>query len=73
LKNNQHRVVDYVLVPKGQAGVALEVVTDRLKHHSILVDDHPVSARYSNGSFVIDTDIEGTPVSMQPHPIPLTV
>lgn len=73
LKNNPHRVADYVLVPKGQAGVALEVVTDRLKHHSILVDDHPVSARYSNGSFVIDTDIEGTPVSMQPHPIPLTV
>ncbi|ETY74204.1 DNA topoisomerase IV subunit A [Lactiplantibacillus fabifermentans] len=73
LKNNPHRVADYLLIDSQQSGVALEVLTDHLKRHSILSDDHPVSARYSNGSFVIDTDIEGVPVAMQLHPIPLTV
>lgn len=73
LKNNPHRVVDYVLVASDVNGVALDVLTDRGKHHSILNDDHPTSARYSNGSFVVDTDTEGEPVSMQIHPIPLTV
>lgn len=73
LKNNPHRVVDYVLVASDANGVALDVLTDRGKHHSILNDDHPTSARYSNGSFVVDTDTEGEPVSMQIHSIPLTV
>ncbi|MCW1910341.1 DNA topoisomerase IV subunit A [Lactiplantibacillus paraplantarum] len=73
LKNNPHRVADYVLVANNANGVALDVLTDRGKHHSILNDDHPVSARYSNGSFVVDTDTEGEPVAMQIHPIPLTV
>ncbi|MBY8574126.1 DNA topoisomerase IV subunit A [Lactiplantibacillus plantarum] len=73
LKNNPHRVVDYVLVASDANGVALDVLTDRGKHHSILNDDYPTSARYSNGSFVVDTDTEGEPVSMQIHPIPLTV
>ncbi|RRK10958.1 DNA topoisomerase IV subunit A [Lactiplantibacillus garii] len=73
LKNNPHRVADYVLIDGTATGVALEVLTDRGKRHSILSDDHPVSARYSNGSFVIDTDTEGTPVTMQRHPVPLTV
>ncbi|MCJ2384361.1 DNA topoisomerase IV subunit A [Lactiplantibacillus plantarum] len=73
LKNNPHRVADYVLVTNDANGVALDVLTDRGKHHSILNDDHPTSARYSNGSFVVDTDTEGEPVSMQIHPIPLTV
>ncbi|RUS43441.1 DNA topoisomerase IV subunit A [Lactiplantibacillus plantarum] len=73
LKNNPHRVADYVLVASDANGVALDVLTDRGKHHSILNNDHPTSARYSNGSFVVDTDTEGEPVSMQIHPIPLTV
>ncbi len=73
LKNNPHRVADYVLVASDANGVALDVLTDRGKHHSILNDDHPTSVRYSNGSFVVDTDTEGEPVSMQIHPIPLTV
>ncbi|AMO29673.1 DNA topoisomerase IV subunit A [Lactiplantibacillus plantarum] len=73
LKNNPHRVADCVLVASDANGVALDVLTDRGKHHSILNDDHPTSARYSNGSFVVDTDTEGEPVSMQIHPIPLTV
>ncbi|MCG0747088.1 DNA topoisomerase IV subunit A [Lactiplantibacillus plantarum] len=73
LKNNPHRVADYVLVASDANGVALDVLTDRGKHHSILNDDHPTSARYSNGSFVVDTDTEGEPVSMQIHPIPLMV
>ncbi|EQM55450.1 DNA topoisomerase IV subunit A [Lactiplantibacillus plantarum EGD-AQ4] len=73
LKSHPHRVADYVLVAADASGVALDVLTDRGKHHSILSDDHPVSARYSNGSFVVDTDTEGEPVSMQVHPIPLTV
>ncbi|VDG19411.1 DNA topoisomerase IV subunit A [Lactobacillus plantarum JDM1] [Lactiplantibacillus mudanjiangensis] len=73
LKSNPHRIADFTLIAAGRVGVALEVLTDRGKHHSILSDDHPVSARYSNGSFVLDTDSEGVPVAMQPHPIPLTV
>ncbi|MBQ0837205.1 DNA topoisomerase IV subunit A [Lactiplantibacillus pentosus] len=73
LKSHPHRVADYVLVAADASGVALDALTDRGKHHSILSDDHPVSARYSNGSFVVDTDTEGEPVAMQVHPIPLTV
>ncbi|WP_338211141.1 DNA topoisomerase IV subunit A [Lactiplantibacillus paraxiangfangensis] len=73
LKSNPHRIADYVLLDGTAKGVALDVLTDRGKHHSILSDDHPVSARYSNGSFVVDTDTEGTPVTMQLHPVPLTV
>ncbi|MDC6396299.1 DNA topoisomerase IV subunit A [Lactiplantibacillus pentosus] len=73
LKSHPHRVADYVLVAADASGVALDVLTDRGKHHSILSDDHPVSARYSNGSFVVDTDTEGEPVAMQVHSIPLTV
>ena len=73
LKSNPHRIADYVLLDGTATGVALDVLTDRGKHHSILSDDHPVSARYSNGSFVVDTDTEGTPVTMQLHPVPLTV
>ncbi|WP_047999739.1 DNA topoisomerase IV subunit A [Lactiplantibacillus herbarum] len=73
LKNNPHRVADYVLLDAGSTGTALDVLTTRDKHHSILSDDHPVSARYSNGSFVVDTDVEGEPLTMELHPIPLTV
>ncbi|MFB9769479.1 DNA topoisomerase IV subunit A [Lactiplantibacillus modestisalitolerans] len=73
LKNHPHRIVDDILIAGQETGVALDVLTARGKHHSILSDDHPVSARYSNGSFVIDTDTEGVPVSIQIHPVPLTV
>ncbi|AVK60407.1 DNA topoisomerase IV subunit A [Lactobacillus sp. CBA3605] len=73
LKSKPHQIADYVLIDAQQSGVALEVLTDHYKRHSILSDEHPVSARYSNGSFVIDTDKEGTPVSIQVHPVPLTV
>ncbi|CAM3148221.1 DNA topoisomerase IV subunit A [Lactiplantibacillus plajomi] len=73
LKNNPHRVADDVIIAGGTSGTALEVLTDRGKRHTILADEHPVSARYSNGSFVIDTDTEGTPLTMQEHPVPLTV
>lgn len=68
LKNNPHRVVDFTeLVPNA----VLEIRTSRELLHDIVADEHPLSGRYSNGSFVIDVDSEGQPESMVVKPAPV--
>ncbi|WP_412990323.1 DNA topoisomerase IV subunit A [Pediococcus siamensis] len=70
LKKSPHRVVDFVQLT---AHAVLEVRTSRDSIHDIIADEHPVSGRYSNGSFVIDTDSEGEPLSMVLKAVPVIV
>ncbi|QOP72714.1 DNA topoisomerase IV subunit A [Pediococcus acidilactici] len=62
LKKEPHRVVDIAVVNEHQA---FEVLTSRGLVHDILPMEHPLNERYSNGSFVIDIDSEGNPLSMR--------
>ncbi|HBO46511.1 DNA topoisomerase IV subunit A [Pediococcus parvulus] len=68
LKNNPHRVVDFI---KLNESAVLEILTTRGTIHDIIAAEHPLSARYSNGSFVIDTESEGEPVSMNLKQMPV--
>lgn len=56
LKRNPHRVAAVVLIKPGQE---IHVITDHNEIVSIDPADHPLSDRYSNGSFVLDTETQG--------------
>ncbi|NLR32608.1 DNA topoisomerase IV subunit A [Levilactobacillus tujiorum] len=71
LKRDPHRVVDFMVIPAGNP--PLEIITSRERTHDVLPTEHPLSGRYSNGSFVIDTDVEGTPVSLRVKPTELVL
>ena len=47
-----------------EPGEAFEVRTSRGLIHDIIPLEHPLNERYSNGSFLVDVDSEGVPVSM---------
>ncbi|MFD1428781.1 DNA topoisomerase IV subunit A [Lacticaseibacillus mingshuiensis] len=63
LKNSPHRIVAMLKV---DANTQLDVLTD--KDQKLIVDpnNYPDGDRYSNGSFVIDTDTQGTPIKVAP-------
>jgi topoisomerase-4 subunit A len=61
LKKDPHRVADIEIVEPGEA---FEVKTSRGLIHDILPVEHPLNERYSNGSFLVDVESEGTPISM---------
>ncbi|WP_051907217.1 DNA topoisomerase IV subunit A [Secundilactobacillus oryzae] len=63
LKSNSHEIVDFIKLESDTT--PLEVITTRGLIHDILPGDHPVGGRYSNGSFVIDVDTEGTPTQIR--------
>jgi len=71
LKRDPHRVVDFMTIPAGNP--PLEIRTSRERTHDVLPMEHPLSGRYSNGSFVVDTDVEGTPVSLCVKPAELVL
>ncbi|WP_235808329.1 DNA topoisomerase IV subunit A [Levilactobacillus senmaizukei] len=71
LKRDPHRIVDFMTIPAGNP--ALEIVTSRERTHDVLPTEHPLSGRYSNGSFVVDTDVEGEPVSLRIKPTELVL
>ncbi|MFC6274798.1 DNA topoisomerase IV subunit A [Levilactobacillus tangyuanensis] len=71
LKRDPHRIVDFMTIPAGNP--ALEIVTSRERTHDVLPTEHPLSGRYSNGSFVVDTDVEGEPVSLRVKPTELVL
>jgi topoisomerase-4 subunit A len=64
LKKNPHEVVDFIAYSPEFHG-ALEVITDRPEFQDILVDDHHLGTIKSNGTFVIDTDTQGVPVTLR--------
>ncbi len=71
LKNNPHRIVDFCRIENEDQ--PLEVRTDHRRVHDILPADYSLGGRYSNGSFVIDVDSEGTPVSIRPKFVGLSI
>ena len=64
LKKHPHEIVDFIAYSPDFHG-ALEVITNRPEFQDILVDDHHLGTTKSNGTFVIDTDTQGVPVTLR--------
>lgn len=62
LKTKPHRIV--ALMPYAQDHI-LHVTTSSDRHIEIKTTEYPLSDRYSNGSFVIDTTVDGTPKNIE--------
>lgn len=74
LKRHPHRIADFLAYNADFAG-SFEVITDRPQLQDIAVADHHLGSIKSNGTFVIDTDTQGTPVAIrikQSHVLKLT-
>ncbi|WP_143463540.1 DNA topoisomerase IV subunit A [Levilactobacillus enshiensis] len=71
LKRDPHRIVDFMAIPAGNP--PLEILTSRERTHDVLPTEHPLSGRYSNGSFVVDTDVEGIPTQLRVKPTTLVL
>jgi len=72
LKRDSHRIMAMVVVD-AKNPQALTIVTDRHKQFDIAPHDHPIGGRYSNGSFIIDVEVAGQPISMQQYQQPLVL
>ena len=64
LKRDPHRIVAMMQVDDN---TRLDVLTDADKVVTLTPVNHPTGDRYSNGSFVIDTDVQGKPVFVRTH------
>lgn len=64
LKRNPHQIADFLAYDADFTG-NLEVITDRPMFQDIAVADHHLGSVKSNGTFVIDTDTQGTPVKLR--------
>ncbi|CAH0418371.1 DNA topoisomerase IV subunit A [Periweissella ghanensis] len=62
LKAQPHEIVAACVIVDPLA--PLEVITSRNLVHDIIPANYPVSSGYSNGTFVIDIDVEGQPIRM---------
>ena len=64
LKSHPHQIADFLTYDADFAGT-LEVITDRPQFQDVAVSDHHLGSIKSNGTFVIDTDTQGTPVAIR--------
>lgn len=64
LKRNPHQIADFLAYDADFAG-NFEVITDRPMFQDIAVNDYHLGSVKSNGTFVIDTDTQGTPVKIR--------
>ncbi|GKT03922.1 DNA topoisomerase IV subunit A [Furfurilactobacillus sp. WILCCON 0119] len=64
LKTAPHEIIDFIALAKRTLS-PVEIVTARGVRHDVLPAEHERNARYSNGSFVIDVDTEGLPLSIR--------
>lgn len=64
LKRNPHQIADFLAYNADFTG-NLEVITDRPMFQDIAISDHHLGSVKSNGTFVIDTDTQGTPVKIR--------
>ncbi|MBM7543835.1 topoisomerase-4 subunit A [Weissella beninensis] len=71
LKAQPHEIISALGIDATEQDKALQVITNRGLTHDILVAEHPLSQRYSNGSFVIDTASEGVPIALNQYQIEL--
>lgn len=62
LKSQPHEIVSSILI--GDVLSPICVLTSRNLTHDIIPNDYPIGQEYSNGSFVIDVDVEGKPINM---------
>ena len=64
IKNHPHKIVDFLAYDPDKHDV-LEIITDRPAFQDVAVDDHHLGTAKSNGTFVVDTDTQGTPVKLR--------
>ncbi|MBB1079109.1 DNA topoisomerase IV subunit A [Limosilactobacillus sp. STM2_1] len=64
LKSHPHEIADFVAYDNAYKG-AFEIITDRPAFQDVMVTDHHLGSIKSNGTFVIDTDTQGTPVKLR--------
>lgn len=63
LKNKPHRI--FSMIQETSQTDKLIVRTDKDTEVTILPSGHPYGDRYSNGSFVLDADTQGTPIAVR--------
>ncbi len=71
LKSHSHEIVDFTVIDDNNQ--PLEVLTSRERVHDILPNEFSLGGRYSNGSFVIDTDSEGIPAELRHKAVEPTI
>ena len=64
LKSHPHKIADFLAYDADFAGT-FEVITDRPQFQDVAVADHHLGSIKSNGTFVIDTETQGTPVKIR--------
>lgn len=64
LKRHPHQIADFLAYDADFTG-SLEVITDRPMFQDIAIADHHLGSVKSNGTFVIDTNTQGTPVKLR--------
>lgn len=64
LKKDSHEIIATIVIDQ-QAPAALSIYTSRGKRFDVSPKDHALSQRYSNGSFIIDTDTDGQPTTIK--------
>ncbi|MFO8070025.1 MAG: DNA topoisomerase IV subunit A [Alkalibacterium sp.] len=69
LKNKPHRMA--LMIDVQQLDTEWTVVTDKGKTFTVRAKDYAYSDRYSNGSFILDEDSDGTPVNAYKETIDL--
>ncbi|MDX8047058.1 DNA topoisomerase IV subunit A [Gracilibacillus sp. S3-1-1] len=62
LKSKPHRIVGFDIVTDADV---MTMITAKGERHEVKPTDLPLSDRYSNGSYVIDTDIEGEVINIK--------
>jgi len=61
LKNNPHRVALFIEVEEPNETITIQ--TDKAKEFTITPSKYKVSERYNNGSFILDENTDGTPLT----------
>lgn len=64
LKSHPHKIADFLAYDADFAGT-FEIITDRPQFQDVAVTDHHLGSIKSNGTFVIDTETQGTPVKIR--------
>lgn len=72
LKSDPHRVGGFISYHADFKG-AFEIITDRPTVQEVLAEEHGLGSRYSNGSFVLDVETQGTPVMIKQKAIELVI
>ncbi|MDF4141936.1 DNA topoisomerase IV subunit A [Lactobacillus kefiranofaciens] len=62
LKTKPHRIAGFAFYAQNHI---LQVTTSSDRYIEIKTNEFPLGDRYSNGSFVIDTTVDGTPINVQ--------